>query len=161
MGTDEAPPTTAENRVAERAAEAVVESTAVLTRQRYVTFFILLLTAWVARGFLLPLACAALLAIAEWPHYRRALRRYPRYGGLLSVVFSLATALLVILPISLIAVTVAQESQTAIGWVKEVQLTGLAEPSWLGHLPLVGTRADQVWREDIGSPRAASSLLAA
>ena len=112
----------------------------------------------IARGFLLPLAWAAVLAIAEWPLYRRVIRRYPNYGGLLSVVFSLATALLVILPISLVAVTVAQESQSAIGWV-HVQLTGLAEPSWRGHLPLIGTRADQFWRENVGSPQAASSLM--
>jgi predicted PurR-regulated permease PerM len=159
MVKNEAVPGTAENRVAEKAAESVVESTAVLTRQRYVTFIILLLTAWVARGFLLPLAWAAVLAIAEWPLYRRALARFPRRGGLLSVAFTLATALLVILPISLIAVTLAQESQTAIGWVKQVQVTGLVEPSWLGNLPLVGARADQFWREHVGSPQAASSLL--
>ena len=159
MVTDEATPTSAENRVAEKAAATVVESTAVLTRQRYVTFVILLLTAWVARGFLLPLAWAAVLAIAEWPLYRRALGRYPKRGGLLSVGFSLATALLVILPISLVAVTVAQESQTAIGWVQQVQHNGLPEPSWLGNLPLVRPRANQFWREHVGSPQAASSLL--
>ena len=43
--TEKAPPTTTESRVAEKAAATVVESTAVLTRQRYVTFVILLLTA--------------------------------------------------------------------------------------------------------------------
>ena len=149
----------AEDRIDENAAKSIIETTEVLTRQRYMTFLILLLTAWVARGFLLPLAWAAVLAIAEWPLYRRAIARYPEYGGLLAVGFTLATALLVILPISLIAVTVAQESQAAIGWVKHVQQTGLAEPSWLGSLPLVGGRADQLWREYVGNPQAASSLL--
>lgn len=158
MMTNDAAAGLAADRTAETA-KAVIETTAVLTRQRYLTFLILLLTAWVARGFLLPLAWAAVLAIAEWPLYRRAIARYPARGGLLSAGFSLATALLVILPISLVAVTVAQESQAAIEWVTQVQHTGLAEPSWLGGLPLVGGRADQFWREHVGSPQAASGLL--
>ena len=40
----------------EQAVIGAVETEAVLTRQRYLTFLILLLAAWVARGFLLPLA---------------------------------------------------------------------------------------------------------
>ncbi len=152
-------PAPAVEQAAATAANAALETKAVLTRQRYVTFAILLLAAWTARGFLLPLAWAAVLAIAEWPLYRRAIGRWPKHRGLLSVGFALATALLVILPISLIAVTVAQESQAAIGWVQQVQRTGIAEPSWLGRLPIVGGRADQFWREHVGSPQAAGSLL--
>ncbi|MGI4875930.1 MAG: AI-2E family transporter [Janthinobacterium lividum] len=161
MAREDAAATRTEDRVAvaDEAARSVIETTEVLTRQRYITFLILLLTAWVARGFLLPLAWAAVLAIAEWPLYRRAIARYPGHAGLLSVGFALATALLVILPISLVAVTVAQESQTAIEWVKRVQTSGLAEPAWLGGVPLVGSRAAQFWRDHIGSPQAASSLL--
>ena len=52
-------------QAATKAAKSVVETKEVLTRQRYITFIILVLTAWVARGFLLPLAWASVLAIAE------------------------------------------------------------------------------------------------
>ena len=145
--------------IAENAAARAVETKAVLTRQRYVTFVILALAAWTARGFLLPLAWASVLAIAVWPLYRRALARAPRRRGLFAALFALATALLVIFPISIAAVALVQESQAAIGWVQQVQQTGLAEPAWLGHLPLVGGRADQFWREHVGSPQAASGLL--
>ena len=158
QGVDPGRPAT-EQRVADKAAARAVETRAVLARQRYLTFFILILAAWVARGFLLPLAWAAVLAIAEWPLYRRAIARFPNRLGLIAIGFTLATALLVILPISLAAVALAQESQAAIGWVQQVQRTGLAEPSWLGGLPLLGGRADQFWREHIGSPQAASGLL--
>ena len=99
-----------ERRIAGEAAAQAVETKAVLTRQQYLTVFILLLAAWVARGFLLPLAWATVLAIAEWPLYRRALVRWPRHPGWMATAFTLATALLVILPISLAAVALAQES---------------------------------------------------
>ena len=146
-------------RAADQAARQTVETRAVLTRQRYVTFVVLALAAWTARGFLLPLAWASVLAIAIWPLYRRALARFPGRQGLVAVVFTLATAFLVILPISIAAVALVQESQAAIGWVQQVQQTGIAEPAWLGQLPLVGGRADQFWREHVGSPQAASGLL--
>ena len=136
-----------------------IETKAVLTRQRHVTFVILALAAWTARGFLLPLAWASVLAIAIWPLYRRALARAPRRQGTIAALFALATALLVIFPISIAAVALVQESQAAIGWVQQVQQTGLAEPAWLGRLPLVGGRAEQFWREHVGSPQAASGLL--
>ena len=148
-----------ERRVADSAAGRAVETRAVSTRQRWLTALILLLAAWVARGFLLPLAWAAVLAIAEWPLFRRATARYPQRGGLIATGFTLATALLVILPISLAAVALVQESQAAIVWLQQVQQTGLAEPSWLGSLPLLGSRADAFWRDHIGSPQAATGLL--
>jgi len=148
-----------QSRATEQAVVTAVETKAVLTRQRYLTFLILLLAAWVARGFLLPLAWAAVLAVAEWPLYRRALARMPGRPGLLALGTTLATALLVILPISLAAVALAQESQAALGWLGEVQKTGLQEPGWLGSLPLVGGRADLFWRQHIGSPQAANELL--
>lgn len=148
-----------ERHVADQAAAQAVETRAVLTRQRYLTLLILALAAWVARGFLLPLAWAGVLAIAEWPLYRRTVAARPRRQGVTAGGFTLATALLVILPISLAAVALVQESQAAIGWVQQVQQTGLAEPAWLGRLPIVGARADQFWREHVGSPQAASGLL--
>ncbi|WP_174278311.1 AI-2E family transporter [Sphingomonas bacterium] len=158
-GARDIDPSTRQAEATEQAVVAAVETKAVLTRQRYLTFLILLLAAWVARGFLLPLAWAAVLAVAEWPLYRRALVRAPRHGGLLALGFTLATALLVILPISLAAVALAQESQAALGWLAQVQKTGLQEPAWLGALPLVGGRADAFWRDHIGNPQAANELL--
>lgn len=152
-------PTSDQTRIADRAATVAVETKSVLTRQRYLTFAILLLAAWVARGFLLPLAWAAVLAIAIWPLFAPALKRAPQRAGLIALGFTLGTALLVILPISLAAVALAQESQAALGWIAQVQRTGLAEPSWLAGLPLVGGQADSFWREHVGSPQAANGLL--
>lgn len=102
---------------------------------------------------------AAVIAIAEWPLYRRALGRFPNRTGLLALAFTVVTALFVIGPLSLAAVTLAQESQSAIQWVQHVQRTGIAMPAWLPSLPLVGRRAAVYWQEHVGSPQAANALL--
>lgn len=132
---------------------------AVRRRQVYLTGFILLLVLWVALPFLTPIAWASVLAIAEWPLYRRAAARFPRYPGLIAVGFTLATALLVILPLSIAAVSLAQESQHALDWLGQAQQHGIAAPPWLGGLPLVGERLSGWWQEHIGTPQAANALL--
>ena len=135
------------------------EAPAIRTRQIYLTIVILALSAWMALEFLTPLAWAAVLAIAEWPLYARAVARFPNRRGLVALGFTLATALLVILPLSLAAVTLAQESSAALEWLQHVQRAGLPAPSWLGGVPLVGAKLAASWQAHVGSPQAANALL--
>jgi predicted PurR-regulated permease PerM len=129
------------------------------TRQVYLTVFIIALAIWMALPFLTPIAWAAVLAMAEWPLYRRAVARAHGWSGLIAVGFTLGTALLVIMPLSLAAVTLAQESQAAIDWIQHAQRFGVPAPHLLGALPLVGTRASGWWAEHIASPQGANALL--
>lgn len=135
------------------------EQPGIRTRQLYLTVVILLLSVWMAYEFLTPLAWAAVLAIAEWPLYRRALARFPGRRGLLALAFTVVTALFVIAPLSLAAVTLAEESQTALDWLKHAQQFGIAVPSWVPGLPLIGQRAAAYWQQHIGNPQAANALL--
>ena len=113
----------------------------VRTRQVYLTLLIAALALWVALPFLTPIAwAAAVLAIAEWPLYRRATARWRRRALLLGVGFALGTGLLVILPLSIAAISLAEESQAALAWLQLAQQSGVAPPSWVGGLPLVGAR---------------------
>ena len=128
-------------------------------RQVLLTVAILLLALWVALEFLTPIAWATVLAIAEWPLFRRALARFPDRPGLLAFGFTLATALLVIMPLSLAAVTLAQESDTALAWLNHAQQTGIPTPAWLPGIPLVGGRLASYWQEHAGNPQAAHALL--
>ena len=130
-----------------------------LTNQRILTLIVVLVALWVVRGFLPPLAWAVVLAVAEWPLHRRLSRRLPGRPGLVALLLTLATALLVILPLSLVAVSLAQESQAAIAWLQGVQQHGMAAPSWLAGLPLVGGKASEAWQQHLGSPQAASTLF--
>ena len=131
----------------------------VRTRQRWVTFGILALAVYVAKAFITPVAWAAVLALALWPLYRRATARAPGREGLIATGFALATAVLVMIPIAIVAASAVQESQGAMGWVQQVQHTGLAAPDWLGGLPLVGPRLLGFWQSHIGNPQAAAGLL--
>jgi predicted PurR-regulated permease PerM len=138
---------------------AKADEGAIRNRQLYLTVAIFLLSVWIALEFLTPLAWAAVLAIAEWPLYKKAIARYPARPTLVAAGFSLATALMVILPLSLAAVTLAQESDMAMAWLKHAQQTGIAAPAWLPGIPLVGARLSASWQQHIGSPQAANALL--
>lgn len=135
------------------------EARAVRNRQLWLTVAIMLLAGWIVLAFLTPIAWGAVLAMAEWPLFRRAAARLPGRPGLLALGFTLATALLVILPLSLAALTLAQESQGAIEWVQHVQQAGIAQPPWIAGLPLIGGRAAAWWHEHLGTPQGANALL--
>ena len=128
-------------------------------RQLWLTAFIALLALWMALPFLSPVAWASVLVIAQWPLYRRAVARFPHHPNLVAFGFTLATALLVILPLSLAAVTLAQESGDALGWLQHAQKYGIAAPPWLAGLPLVGARLGTWWQDHVASPEAANALL--
>ena len=134
-------------------------SRAIRTRQLLLVAVILALAVWVAYEFLVPLAWAAVLAIAEWPLFRWARARRPGRDTLLALGFALATALIVLVPLSLAGVALAQESQAAIDWITKVQTSGLAVPPWLAGVPLVGARLTRLWQEYLGTPGGANTLL--
>lgn len=140
-------------------AEEADAEAALRGRQRWFTVAIFLLALYVARAFLAPIAWAAVLALALWPLYARAVARAGGRETVIAVGFALATALLVMIPIAIVAASAVQESQGAAQWVQHVQQTGLAAPAWLGGLPLVGERLLGFWQSHIGSPQAASDLL--
>lgn len=128
-------------------------------RQVWLTVLIVALAIWVATEFLTPIAWAAVLAMAEWPLFRRALTRYPRRAGPLAFVFAAATGLLVIFPLSLATVSLAHESDAALAWLTHAQQSGIAMPPWLPGLPFAGGRLAASWQQHIGSPEAAHALL--
>ena len=119
----------------------------------------MLAATWVAFAFLIPVAWAAILAIAEWPLYRRSISRYPGHDELIAVLFTLATALIVLIPLSVAAVAMVQESQATLDWLQQVQQSGIAPPPWLSSIPLVGPRAADYWQQHIGHPKAANAMF--
>src|SRR4249919_42370 len=132
---------------------------ALRTRQLWLVIAILLLASWVALAFLVPIAWAAILAIAEWPLYRRAISRFPGHDLLIGVLFAFATALIFFVPLSIATVAMVQESQAALDWLQKAQQSGVAPPPWLATLPLIGPRAAVYWQQHIGTPQAADAML--
>lgn len=129
------------------------------TRRLYLSIAIILLTLWLALPFLTPIAWAGVLAIAEWPLYRRAVARFPHRPRFVAFGFMAATALFVILPLSMAAFTLAEESQSMLDWLRHAQQNGIAAPSWLSGLPLVGTQAAAWWQANVAPPQATNALL--
>ena len=128
-------------------------------RQIWLTVAIVLLAIWVAGPFVTPLAWAAVLAIAEWPLFKRAIERYPISRGLMATAFTVATGLFVVLPLSLVATSLAGESQAALDWLQNAQRAGVPEPAWLSGVPLFGEHLSEWWQANAGSSAAAKQFL--
>ncbi|WP_109119314.1 AI-2E family transporter [Azospirillum sp. TSO22-1] len=119
---------------------------------------LLALGAWVARGFLGAVTWAIVIAVAVWPLHRRLAGWMP--GAVLAPLLSTVLAsLLVLLPLSVVAVEVVREAQMVTGWLAEAQEKGVPVPEWVERLPLVGQQALGWWKANLSDPNAAGGLL--
>ncbi len=116
---------------------------------------------WTLRGFLPALAWAVIFAIAVWPMYRRVQQRCGGHGHSVLVpgLFTLAVALIFIVPLGLIALQLAREAHGIMEWVRTAQHDGLPVPPTLADLPLIGPPASDWWRDTLGDPGSAAELL--
>jgi predicted PurR-regulated permease PerM len=129
------------------------------SRQIGLTVIVLLLAMWVALPFLTPVAWAAVLGIAQWPLFQRLTGRHRIKAGWAAAICTLATALLVVFPLSLVATSLITESSGAIAWIQQIQQHGLPEPGWLRAIPIVGDRLGQWWGAHVATPEGAGALL--
>jgi predicted PurR-regulated permease PerM len=113
------------------------------------------------RGFLPALVWAGVLAIAVWPLYQWAHRRWPpgRHNLLLPIGFTFAVALLFIVPLAFVAARVALEAHNVFDWIDTARKTGIPPPEWLGHLPYGASQATSWWNTNLASPEGAANLL--
>jgi predicted PurR-regulated permease PerM len=113
------------------------------------------------RAFLPALAWAGVLAIAVWPLYQWAYRRWPpgRHNLLLPSLFTLAVALLFIVPLGFVAEQIALEAHNVFQWVDEVRKNGLPPPDFLGRLPVGAAQAQSWWKSNLADPAATAELL--
>jgi predicted PurR-regulated permease PerM len=122
------------------------------------TIAVVLLSLWVTQSFLIPLAWACVLAITIWPIYVRASAKF-RYRWIAPLLATLGTALVLMLPLSVLGIEAAQDSKVAVSWLEDAQQNGVAPPVWLEKFPLLGERLSAGWRAQVGTPSAATSLL--
>jgi predicted PurR-regulated permease PerM len=124
----------------------------------------LLLTAagaWTLHGYLPALIWAAILAIAVWPLYQRAVHRRPpgRHNILLPSLFTVAVALVFIIPLVLVGVQVGKEVGGIFDSIAKARSEGIPPPEWLAHLPVGSHEATTWWQENLASPASANALL--
>jgi predicted PurR-regulated permease PerM len=124
----------------------------------------LLLTAlglWTLHQYVPALIWAGILAIAVWPLFQRAVRRWPpgKHNIVLPSVFTLAIALVFIVPLVLVAVQAGKEVHSVFESIAQARSDGIPPPEWLGHLPLGSQQAMGWWQENLANPGSANALL--
>jgi predicted PurR-regulated permease PerM len=122
---------------------------------------LLVLGAWTVRTFLPALVWAAILAIATWPSYQRAQRRWPpgKHNILLPACFTLGIALIVLVPLGLAGVQFGREAHGLFLLLEEATRTGVAVPEWIPRLPLGGQQITSWWNQNLADPAAAKELV--
>lgn len=107
---------------------------------------LLALGLYLLSGFLRALIWAVVLAIALWPLFARARRRFPpgRHNVLWPAVFTGLVALVLLLPIAVLAVEAAREAHDLLAYAREAERTGIPVPDFVAHLPY-GAAAVTAW----------------
>ncbi|WP_373319784.1 AI-2E family transporter [Methylobacterium adhaesivum] len=115
---------------------------------------------WVLHPLLPALAWAVILAIALGPLYARAERRWPpgRHNLVLPILFTLAVALVFILPLLVLGIQAAREAHDVMALARTAEETGLPVPEVLSHVPF-GAQASAWWAANLSHPRAGADLL--
>ncbi len=123
------------------------------------TLILVLMGLYTLHEFLPAIAWAVIFAIAIWPLYDRALRRWPSHGHLLlPSLFTLAVALIFILPLALVAIPLGHEAHGILQWVEQARQYGVPVPSFVQHLPFA-SRITPWWQQNLSDPHAASQLF--
>jgi len=116
---------------------------------------------WTLQRYLPALAWAAVFAIALWPLYDRARRRWPprQHNVLLPAAFTAAVALVFLLPLAVVAIQAGHEARAVVTWVREAQAAGMPVPGWVPGLPFVGARVAAWWQANLGDVQGPTDLL--
>ena len=122
---------------------------------------LVLLGLFTLHDFLISLAWAAVFAIAIWPLFRRAKRRWPpgRHNLLLPMAFTGAVALIFVVPLLLIGLEAAREAQGVLVWMDNARQNGVPVPPALGHLPYGSQAATTWWQQHLSAPGDANTLF--
>lgn len=119
------------------------------------------LALWVLRDYVVALVWAVLIAVAVWPLYRWYLdaRGGPVRRGPAALLFTVVTALAVLVPLTIVMVEIAGEARTLGEWLGRAQESGVPVPEWLVRVPLVGHMGQEWWRSHLEAPQQAGEFL--
>ena len=109
------------------------------------------LSLWTIHDFLPALVWAAVLAIAFWPIYEKALRRFPpgRHNVVLPGLFALGLGLLFGLPLIVLVIEGAREFHGVMDLYHQATTSGIPVPGWIAHLPFGSDAVTQWWQDNL------------
>lgn len=121
---------------------------------------LLALGAWTLHGFIAALVWATILAVAVGPVYAKAVRRWPPgpHNLLMPLLFTLAVAVVFLLPFVLLGVQAAREAHDVIGFASDAMKNGVPVPDAISHLPFGATSVGQWWQTNLGDATAVSEF---
>ncbi|GAB3397546.1 AI-2E family transporter [Massilia agilis] len=114
---------------------------------------------FVTQRFVLPLLWAAILAIATWPLYKRALRSLGGREIGAALVVTVMCAVVFITPLALGIMQAAKQAPALAALVASANNEGLAAPDWLVRIPLIGNAVLDWWQTTLSQPHGLTHLL--
>jgi predicted PurR-regulated permease PerM len=116
---------------------------------------------WTLHRYLPALIWAAILVIAVWPLYQRAVTRWPpgKHNILLPSIFTLGLGLMFIIPLVLVTIQASREVRFVFDSIAQARTEGIPPPEWLDHLPAGSQQATNWWRQNLTNPDSANALL--
>ncbi|MEJ5153908.1 AI-2E family transporter [Gluconobacter wancherniae] len=124
----------------------------------FLALFFVAIGLFTLKTFLPALLWGCVFAISLWPLYRYTEQRFGR-SEWLPVAFTLAVTLIFLIPLSLVGVKIADETQSVLRWIDDVRNNGIAMPEWVHHLPVASTQVTNWWQNNLTSPQRLSHLL--
>lgn len=121
-----------------------------------------LLGIFTLREFIPALLWGCIFAIACWPLYVRVKKKWPfynHYNILFPLLFTVLIAMIFMVPLFLIIIKAASESQGILEWLHEIQQTGIPLPLWAHKLPFGQATFISWWHRHLMEPEDISYLL--
>ncbi|MGH8780339.1 AI-2E family transporter [Paraburkholderia sp.] len=122
---------------------------------------LVVLALWIVHDFIPAVAWACVIAIALWPAMR-AIEGHRLFKGrttLVSLLLTLAVALLVVLPVGLGIAQAAREAHDLRVWVRTIQENGVPLPTFVEHLPFASHQISAWWQANLAQPLADSAAM--
>ena len=120
---------------------------------------VVLLAAYVARDFLVPVLWAAILATATWRLYLRLRRLLGRHDILASALATAIVATVFLLPLLTAMREISKLAPQAAVLISEANVRGLAAPALLGRIPLAGAALQSWWANTLALPHGLAHLF--
>jgi predicted PurR-regulated permease PerM len=116
---------------------------------------------WILHDFLPALAWAVVLSLALWPLYQRLLAVLPRGSGKIAapLLLTLAVGVVFVTPLVLLGIAIAHETHFFVEFVINARHNGVAMPSWIAELPIIGPPVADWWRTNLTDPIMAEALF--
>jgi predicted PurR-regulated permease PerM len=102
----------------------------------------------VLQPFVTALLSAAIVCFSTWPVYKRIEQWLHGRRWLAALIMTLFLILVIVLPLALLALTIADSVAPGVDEVRKFFAAGLpGPPGWVSSIPLVGDYLDSGWRE--------------